>query len=156
MLFVGLNLTAGILNTEGEWQCCRNVSREELPSLFSAHLYDSFIFPEQAGLSFSAVAWLTYLTCAVVMSWAEICASWKWACIRSNIYAFAKESSWNTHVLQHTFNSIGRRMTASPFLLSPLSILPSPASYCTFVSARRYLAGVSNAVIQSLYWFKLS
>jgi len=97
MLFVGLNLTAGILNTEGEWQCCRNVSREELPSLFSAHLYDSFIFPEQAGLSFSAVAWLTYLTCAVVMSWAEICASWKWACIRSNIYAFAKESSWNAN-----------------------------------------------------------
>jgi hypothetical protein len=86
-----------MLKTEGEWQRCRNVTREKFPSLFSAHSYDSFICFEQAALSLNAVAWFTYLTCAVVMSWVEICASWKWACIRSNIYAFANESSWNAN-----------------------------------------------------------
>jgi len=97
MWFVGLCLTAGILNTEGEWQCCGNVNMEKLPSLFCARSYDIFICFKQAAFSLSSVAWFAYLTCAVVMSWVEICERWKWACNRSNISAFAKESSWNAN-----------------------------------------------------------
>ena len=50
MLFVGLNLSAGMPNT---WrQRCSSINREKMPSVFSAHSYGSFIWLEQTAFSF--------------------------------------------------------------------------------------------------------
>ena len=48
-------------------------------------------------------------------------------------------------------NLNGRWVTAPPFVLSPSSILPLPASHCAFIPARKFMARFSSMLLFQIY-----
>jgi hypothetical protein len=64
---------------------------------------------------------------------------------------------WSPSEIQTTThgNLIGRSKTTPPFVLSPSSILPPPASHCAFTAVRKISVRVDKNVI-FVYFSKIA